>query len=652
MKMKKCLGVLLALMMIVGIMPTVAFATESSTGPDTEQASLYTFVQFYDYFEFGEKPSAELVYGMVRRYLSTSGDEWYVKTDPETSGMYGYWELSYEKYMEIAGSLFTNPCEMKDYLAEYKFNYITNEMAYDPETGMVKIVDVGGVGGEFMFYALSAYETEREDGTYVYVQGLKCDAEPLDSTEGLLEGQDYYVASNGNTLKILSRSEVILLKTDAGYKIAGYHEIDYYITTEGYTTVNGKTAECEVLFTSDGYKCYPFSLTTNGVSGCSFSFGPNGCTTPDYRQWRWENDSVTINNVRLRDGYQLTSLLVEDKDGIRDVAEEYYDGYSFLPNGPVTLNLSAEKIDESDYYITTEEYTTTDGETVEYNVLVTSDGGRYYPVVVNAGAGASVIFDQGVTTFDGDDRLWQIPTASIGFSISVASGYRVTSVIAEDMYRKIELTEYSFGGYEVIPSGPLTLTVTTEKIAGESSDGSEIVIPGTNGAYLTTEENEYYDALSLVVDEVEAAEAEKAENIVISANPNVTDTVVYEIYLTDSEGTKYQPAEGDEVRITLAVPDGWDAADTMVYHVADDGTLTDMKAVASEDGKTVSFTTTHFSVFVLAHVSTQSDTGDTPGQADDDGGDDSNMAMWLSLTGISALGLLGAACLGRKRVRK
>lgn len=55
---------------------------------------------------------------------------------------------------------------------------------------------------------------------------------------------------------------------------------------------------------------------------------------------------------------------------------------------------------------------------------------------------------------------------------------------------------------------------------------------------------------------------------------------------------------GDVVKVTLPVPEG--VTNPKVYYVSDDGsTVTNMNAVKSEDGKTVTFETDHFSVYLV-----------------------------------------------------
>ena len=113
-----------------------------------------------------------------------------------------------------------------------------------------------------------------------------------------------------------------------------------------------------------------------------------------------------------------------------------------------------------------------------------------------------------------------------------------------------------------------------------------------------------------------------AVNVAESTNENVAEAiqyvitgdnyVAYDITLTYDEG--YSATE-DAKTVTLPIPEG--VTNPVVYYVSDSGTAVDMKAVNNGDG-TVSFTTTHFSTYVLGDgttIETESGNATTEGSS-------------------------------------
>ena len=75
------------------------------------------------------------------------------------------------------------------------------------------------------------------------------------------------------------------------------------------------------------------------------------------------------------------------------------------------------------------------------------------------------------------------------------------------------------------------------------------------------------------------------------------------------------------ITVRVPVPNGWNVTDTAVYHIENNGTLTNMGAAASDDGTYVSFTTNHFSLFVLVNTASETEKPSEPddGKVPDDG---------------------------------
>ncbi len=96
----------------------------------------------------------------------------------------------------------------------------------------------------------------------------------------------------------------------------------------------------------------------------------------------------------------------------------------------------------------------------------------------------------------------------------------------------------------------------------------------------------------------------------LPANIKAENALVYDIYF-EKDGETVQP--NGELTVKIAVPADKNGENCAVYHIAEDGTLTDMKAVF-KDGYMV-FTTNHFSYYAL--VEQQDDI--VPGDANGDG---------------------------------
>ena len=111
-----------------------------------------------------------------------------------------------------------------------------------------------------------------------------------------------------------------------------------------------------------------------------------------------------------------------------------------------------------------------------------------------------------------------------------------------------------------------------------------------------------WSMLTLVTDWIGGDAAETAGDAINTAVAGVKAMYVYDIHLEDWEGNEFAVPEGDRVTVTLPIPEGMSAENLFVFHVADDGTVTDMHATVDVEAGTVSFETTHFSTFVLANV--------------------------------------------------
>lgn len=208
-------------------------------------------------------------------------------------------------------------------------------------------------------------------------------------------------------------------------------------------------------------------------------------------------------------------------------------------------------------------------------------------------------------------------------------------------------------------SAPSTLTLRT---------ATETVIANEQGATLShtvtgavdeagRTDDELWSMLSLVTDWLGGDVADAAGSAVNTAIAGVTKMYVYDIYLEDPLGAEFAIPEGNQVTVTLPVPADMSHENLHVFHVADDGTVTDMNATVNADAGTVSFTTSHFSTFVLANVA--GSTGGTGSTADSNApsaggtlaetGDAALIACaGAALSGLAGAGLVGAGFKRRK----
>ena len=136
---------------------------------------------------------------------------------------------------------------------------------------------------------------------------------------------------------------------------------------------------------------------------------------------------------------------------------------------------------------------------------------------------------------------------------------------------------------------PATLKVSVaDDMTLTSDSGASVEISGGD-----------FGGTEFVVDELTGTKGQEAEAIVVAALGEGSKAIAYDIHL-EYKDNEIELVDGVSATVTLPVPEGWIAEDIVVYHVGADGTVTDMKAVPSSDGTTVSFTTTHFSTFVIA----------------------------------------------------
>ncbi len=211
-------------------------------------------------------------------------------------------------------------------------------------------------------------------------------------------------------------------------------------------------------------------------------------------------------------------------------------------------------------------------------------------------------------------------------------------------------------GLRVQLNKPATLVVEpSDTVTITNESGASLTVPATSS------DPNYYHWLTLETTWLDGDAAQKPYDALIASVDNVTGAYVYDINLLDPIGKPAQPLEGDAVAVTLPIPEGLSAEGLHVFHVADDGTVTDMGATVDAEARTVTFTTTHFSTFVLANVGGQPDGLAVPEtkpageknvsestEAVPATGDAGSAAALLA-AGSGAMALLGSRALRRRR---
>lgn len=172
---------------------------------------------------------------------------------------------------------------------------------------------------------------------------------------------------------------------------------------------------------------------------------------------------------------------------------------------------------------------------------------------------------------------------------------------AEEFVRVLAIYDYdetNFSGYDVNTAGDQTAKFTFEDMTAEYAihvwGDSVVSKDGTVTVALDTESEEY-GVTGVTVSESENTNIATAIQCVITGD----NDVAYDITLEYADG--YAATE-DTKTVTLPIPEG--VTNPVVYYVPESGSAVNMNATVGEGGTTVSFTTTHFSVYVVGDGTT------------------------------------------------
>ncbi|MBE5956907.1 MAG: hypothetical protein E7253_10695 [Lachnospiraceae bacterium] len=471
---------------------------------------------------------------------------------------------TYEHYMAIADAYFVNAPEMKDYL---------ESRGMMTEDGDVKYF-AGGLGDA---WAWNLCDTEVVENGYK-LKGIFCQG-PVEETEGLTEYVDYY-----GGLFIDSAVELTVVDdAEHGWMIESYAPIDYY-KVEDYENMG------EVLYV-----------------------------------YNEETDSFS-------DIYYLISISQPEAD-VKVVLEEgtykVIDGmYCYSED----MEVKWEAVCSEGYTCQVKVERTVNGE-VQSGIAATNGiiygGGSVVlepnpiPLFTIDAQHAEVEVLKGLVDME-DGTYAYMKEAEVELRITPNQGYEIKEVAAFlfDNYVVFAVYNAETDTWTVTPEYlPSTIRVTTEEIKEdivvlpsnpESAENVTVQVSGEDAAKV--------ENLSLFVEELAPEVKEEAEAVIIkNLGSQAEEIKLLDIFFANENGEETK-VEATMV-VTVPVPEGWDAANVAVYYVnSETGEMTDMEAVVSEDGKTVSFTTTHFSHYALV----QRGTGETeptvlPGDANGDG---------------------------------
>lgn len=132
-------------------------------------------------------------------------------------------------------------------------------------------------------------------------------------------------------------------------------------------------------------------------------------------------------------------------------------------------------------------------------------------------------------------------------------------------------------------SAPATLKA---RAVSDNSETSDTVLTDTDTGVTVT--GSIASSITLAVTPKETTAAQKALILTQLGAAGELITKSFDINLLDAIGKEVQP--DGHVKVTIPIPDGWDASRTLIYYV-NDSVATDMKGVVSADGKYITFVT-------------------------------------------------------------
>ena len=216
------------------------------------------------------------------------------------------------------------------------------------------------------------------------------------------------------------------------------------------------------------------------------------------------------------------------------------------------------------------------------------------------------------------EGLGDEPEAIFGYYYDEATGMdKMAPMWVENIaiycYKDSDIDQYATFHLDV-DDIHVAVTYLDNLAIGESDD---VLVTGK-------EENAIETGTKLAVFEVKAEQLDTT----VKAKFGQKKYTVLDISLLKN-GVAVQPI--GKVTVSIALPEGYDSNKCKVYHIATDGTVTDMNAVCA--GGKISFDTDHFSQYAIVEGTIDSTSVNTGGAqfASPNTGDMSPSAMWMAI---------------------
>ena len=309
--------------------------------------------------------------------------------------------------------------------------------------------------------------------------------------------------------------------------------------------------------------------------------------------------TVKLGNMTLVEGFDYTVSYADNTDpGIATVTVTGTDEGNLTGSVTTTFTISDVIVDDG--------------------VASFSDGSRAYLLDLDAPAGVTVRAGEDEREAyrppytDGEGSLYCWPDASSEFFVEIPCEHLVSGFALSPAGAGLVRWDADRDAFEVSLTAPATLKISMERI--EYVPASENPPTGVAVDVPSSVVDEF-DGITLAVEERTGDAVEDAKVVISQYSEDgftLDDAVLLDIHYEDEAGSEIPApteANGVSMKVTLPVPDGWDASKVRVYYmetsVNPDGVAftypQDMNATPTADGKSVVFYTTHFSDYAMAY---------------------------------------------------
>lgn len=341
--MRRFFALILALVMCVGILPLSASAGVESPDADYIEDNFRILGMVTAWMNSGDfvAGSAAAPDRMVWYYMSFSGilRDYYQEWDGSFEG----YRISYDDYIALVDTVFTEHSDMKDYLRRESTSEYPS-LTYDESTGEIWWFP-GGMGDATQWVPLNIYKSD--DKAVVYGYKIDLYGEGITSIEGKREGYDYVVEYDDEfgpmcwTIDDVLRMELKL--EDGLWKINGFEENSWYMLGD---TLYNRTPDENDAYSYVTEKYHPFSVVyeTEGINGyyCDLNTSTFGTEKLWYNA---ENIYDTFFQPYFKQGYELDRVELCCGDAVSVLEPDSDGSFTFKPDGETVLRVYAKKSD-------------------------------------------------------------------------------------------------------------------------------------------------------------------------------------------------------------------------------------------------------------------------------------------------------------------